>query len=87
MAEVLSKNDLTMKHFSEISKLAENWWETTHQDNLNEIEEIYKKSEFKNMRRALRQSLILENLLVTIIYTVFSQMQDILNTYQSNFRE
>ena len=80
ISEVFAK-DLTFKHFLEISKLAENWWETTHQDNLNDLEQIYQSSDFSKMRKALRQSLILENLLITIIYTLFSQMQDILNTH------
>jgi hypothetical protein len=35
--EIISK-ELSFKHYAEISKLAENWWETTHQDNLNDLE-------------------------------------------------
>lgn len=32
-----------MPQFQDLSKFAENWWETTHEDNLNSIDEVYKK--------------------------------------------
>ena len=70
------------KSCQELAKLAENWWEMTHVDNLNQLEEVFKvdgkvgdngfQVHCQNMRRAVRKCLILESLVVTITYTLFS---------------
>lgn len=39
------------------------------------------------MRRALRKALILENLLVTLIYVLFSQMGELIQIRQMKFRD
>ena len=39
------------------------------------------------MRRALRKALILENLLVTLIYVLFSQMGELIQIRQMKFKD
>ena len=44
----LGDMDFQMPQFQDLSKFAENWWETTHEDNLNSIDEVYKKGKAKS---------------------------------------
>jgi hypothetical protein len=46
--------------------LSDEWWEITHNDNLNYLDKVFQKDE--QMRRAVRQSLLAMTLVVTACY-------------------
>jgi hypothetical protein len=50
--------------------LCEEWWEITHEDNLNYLDRLFKD---ETVRRAVRQSIILELLSVTVCYAITSE--------------
>lgn len=50
--------------------LCEEWWEITHNDNINYIDRLFKD---EKVRRAVRQSIILELLSVTLCYAITSE--------------
>jgi hypothetical protein len=76
-SEIIQLEDLRVS-FGEVSKLAEAWWESTHSWNLNHLDSVFGKAkEYGPIRRAVRQSLILENVLMTLLYTLFCQMKEI----------
>lgn len=50
--------------------LCEEWWEITHEDNLNYLDRLFKDDQ---VRRSVRQSIILELLTVTVCYALTSE--------------
>ncbi len=54
--------------------LCEEWWEITHEDNLNYLDRLFKD---EKVRRAVRQSIILELLAVTFCYSISSEKSSI----------
>lgn len=52
---------------NEIAFLCDEWWEITHEDNLNYLDKVFQKDD--HMRRAVRQSLITIMLVVTTCYS------------------
>ncbi len=53
-----------------IALLCEDWWEITHEDNLNYLDRLFRD---QKIRRTVRQSIILELLCVTVCYAVASE--------------
>ena len=81
--EIVSQLGGLARTFENISKQAEKWWETTHFDNLNKLDVAFKGTKTptaSRLRQEIRKALILENLIVTLIYTMFSQYPEILNS-------
>ena len=54
--------------------LCEEWWEITHEDNLNYLDRLFKD---EKVRRAVRQSIILELLAVTVCYAISSEKSSV----------
>jgi len=65
----LSQKAAQQKH-GDIALLCEEWWEITHEDNLNYLDRLFKD---EKVRRSVRQSLILELLGVTASYAIMSE--------------
>ena len=58
-------NDEFASKLSEVAFLCDEWWEVTHEDNLNSLEKVFKHD---SLRRAVRQGLISILLSVTTCY-------------------
>jgi len=58
------------KKQADVALLCEEWWEITHEDNLNYLDRLFKD---EVVRRSVRQSIILELLSVTICYAITSE--------------
>jgi hypothetical protein len=58
------------KKQSDIALLCEEWWEITHEDNINYLDRLFKDD---LVRRSVRQSIILELMSVTVCYAVTSE--------------
>ena len=52
----------------EIAFICDEWWEITHQDNLNNFDKVFTKDE--DLRRAVRKTLICMLLAVTLSYAI-----------------
>lgn len=52
---------------SEVAFLSDEWWEITHEDNINHFDRVFQKDD--TMRRAVRQALISIMLVVTTCYS------------------
>ena len=50
---------------SEVAFLCDEWWEVTHEDNINSLEKVFRHD---GLRRAVRQSLISILLTMTTCY-------------------
>lgn len=84
IAKVLSSG------YSDLASSAEQWWETTHTDNLNGIENIFKsedqhKDALKILRQEIRVALMMENIVITLVYTFFTQALQITHSLFQNF--
>eukprot|EP00347_Sterkiella_histriomuscorum_P018948 403343543 len=60
----------TAKKQGDIALLCEEWWEITHEDNLNYLDRLFKDP---IVRRSVRQSIILELFSITICYAITSE--------------
>ena len=60
----LTKEEFASK-LSEVAFLCDEWWEITHDDNINNLEKVFRHDE---LRRAVRQGLISVLLTVTTCY-------------------
>ena len=92
--------DLFKSLSSDLSKQAETWWETTHTDNLNHLDQVFKdsdtsstqqgrdrgKHENKELRREIRLAIIMENLTITIVYVLFSEFHFICNQKMNSLK-
>lgn len=58
------------KKQADIALLCEEWWEITHEDNINYLDRLFKDD---LVRRSVRQSIILELMSVTVCYAVTSE--------------
>jgi len=65
----LSKAAITKKQ-ADVALLCEEWWEITHEDNINYLDRLFKD---EKVRRGIRQSIILELLTVTVCYAITSE--------------
>ena len=68
VSETLSQQ--TAKKQADIALLCEEWWEITHEDNINYLDRLFKDD---LVRRSVRQSIILELMSVTVCYAVTSE--------------
>ncbi len=50
--------------------MCEEWWEITHENNLNYLDRLFKDD---SVRRTVRQALILEIVAITICYSLTSE--------------
>lgn len=50
--------------------MCEEWWEITHENNLNYLDRLFKD---ETVRRSVRQALILQILAITICYVLSSE--------------
>ena len=64
MHEQLTNEEFASK-LSEIAFICDEWWEVTHEDNLNNLEKVFRHDA---LRRAVRQGTILILLTVTTCY-------------------
>ena len=60
--------------FQDLSVICDEWWEVTHNDNINSLECVLAKHD--DFRRSVRQSLILTSLVVTFIYSYSIEQTD-----------
>jgi hypothetical protein len=61
---VLTNEEFASK-LSEVAFLCDEWWEVTHENNINNLERVFKHDQ---LRRAVRQALISILLSVTTCY-------------------
>jgi hypothetical protein len=66
----LSNLQTAAKKQADIALLCEEWWEITHEDNINYLDRLFKDD---LVRRGVRQSIILELMSVTVCYAVTSE--------------
>ncbi len=65
------------KKQADIALLCEEWWEITHEDNINYLDRLFKDD---TVRRSVRQSIILELMSVTVCYAITSEKSSDLET-------
>lgn len=56
--------------FADIAFLCEEWWEITHENNLNYLDRLFKD---EVVRRSVRQAIILQVLVITLCYAINSE--------------
>lgn len=62
--EQLTNEEFASK-LSEVAYICDEWWEVTHEDNINNLEKVFRHDK---LRRAVRQSMITVLLTVTACY-------------------
>lgn len=75
------------RKYADVALLCEEWWEITHENNLNYLDRLFKDDA---TRRSLRMTIILQVISVTLCYALTSEKsanldrsQDFLPTFSS----
>lgn len=59
-----------VQKYADIALLCEEWWEITHDNNINYLDRLFKD---ENVRRSVRQSIILQVISITLCYSITSE--------------
>ena len=67
-------DELVMKtnvqKYADIALLCEEWWEITNDNNINYLDRLFKDD---NVRRSVRQAIILQVISITLCYSITSE--------------
>ena len=59
-----------VQKYADIALLCEEWWEITHDNNINYLDRLFKDD---NVRRSVRQGIILQVISITLCYSITSE--------------